>query len=107
MPGNGFHGNHRDLGRVQRSLDYTLAASSFSMTIHSFLVLLAAAGVFPAAAPAQGTAAAPTATAKPLAGVEVIVTRGPDRAFKSTKTAADGGYTIDWPEGTGDYLVHV
>ena len=44
---------------------------------------------------------------KPLGGVEVIVTRGPDRAFKSTKTDPAGAYSIDWPDGTGDYLVHV
>ncbi len=44
---------------------------------------------------------------KPLAGLDVIVTRGPDRAFKSAKTDASGAYSIDWPDGTGDYLVHV
>jgi hypothetical protein len=44
---------------------------------------------------------------KPLDGVDVIVTRGPDRAFKSAKTDAAGQYLIDWPDGTGDYLVHV
>ena len=31
----------------------------------------------------------------------------PDRAYKSAKTDAAGHYTIDWPDGTGDYLVHV
>ena len=44
---------------------------------------------------------------KPLSGVDVVVTRGPDRAFKSTKTDPAGVYSIDWPDGTGDYLVHV
>src|SRR5206468_3243124 len=53
----------------------------------------------PAGAPAPG--------AKPLEGVDVIITRGPDRAFKSTKTDPSGAYLIDWPDGTGDYLVHV
>ncbi len=61
----------------------------------------------------QGTVTAvpvpttPDAVAKPLAGVDVIVTRGPDRAYKSSKTDAAGHYVIDWPDGTGDYLVHV
>jgi hypothetical protein len=61
----------------------------------------------------QGTVTAapvptiPNAIGKPLADVDVIVTRGPDRAYKSSKTDAAGHYTIDWPDGTGDYLVHV
>ncbi|HVZ78443.1 MAG TPA: carboxypeptidase-like regulatory domain-containing protein [Gemmatimonadaceae bacterium] len=42
-----------------------------------------------------------------LTDVEVIATRSPDRAFKSAKTDADGRYVLDWPDGTGDYLVHV
>lgn len=45
--------------------------------------------------------------AKPLDGVDVIVTRAPDRAFKSAKTDTGGSYTINWIDGTGDYLVHV
>jgi hypothetical protein len=55
------------------------------------------------AAPPAGT----RAPNKPLGGVDVIVTRGPDRAFKSTKTDQSGSYSIDWPDGTGDYLVHI
>jgi hypothetical protein len=47
------------------------------------------------------------ASAQPLGGVDVIVTRAPDRAFKSAKTTTGGLYVIDWPDGTGDYLVHV
>lgn len=47
------------------------------------------------------------AAATPLEGADVIVTRAPDRAFKSGRTGAAGTYTIDWPDGTGDYLVHV
>lgn len=43
----------------------------------------------------------------PFDSVDVIATRAPDRAFKSAKTDRDGRYTIDWPDGTGDYLVHV
>jgi len=54
-----------------------------------------------------GPPAGPQAPNKPLAAVDVIVTRGPDRAFKSAKTDASGAYSIDWPDGTGDYLVHV
>jgi hypothetical protein len=48
-----------------------------------------------------------TGAPKPLDGVDVIATRAPDRAFKSAKTDANGSYSIDWPDGTGDYLVHV
>jgi hypothetical protein len=33
--------------------------------------------------------------------------RAPDRAQKSTSTNASGDYTIDWPDGTGEYLVSV
>ncbi|MEP6618600.1 MAG: carboxypeptidase-like regulatory domain-containing protein [bacterium] len=47
------------------------------------------------------------AGAKPVQGAEVIATRAPDRAFQSAHTDAAGKYVIDWPEGTGDYLVHV
>ncbi|MEO8622501.1 MAG: carboxypeptidase regulatory-like domain-containing protein [bacterium] len=43
---------------------------------------------------------------KPIPGAEVIATRAPDRAFKSATSGAAGDYSIDWPEGTGDYLVH-
>lgn len=42
-----------------------------------------------------------------IAGAEVIVTRGPDRAFQRDTTGRDGRYAIDWKEGTGDYLVYV
>ncbi len=46
------------------------------------------------------------AAAKPIAGAEIIATRAPDRAFKSSTTDAAGRYSIDWPDGTGDYLIH-
>ncbi|MHB1861876.1 MAG: TonB-dependent receptor [Gemmatimonadaceae bacterium] len=42
-----------------------------------------------------------------LPGAEVIVTRAPDRAYKSANTDSSGRYTITWDHGTGDYLVHV
>ncbi|HEY4306333.1 MAG TPA: carboxypeptidase-like regulatory domain-containing protein [Gemmatimonadaceae bacterium] len=48
-----------------------------------------------------------TTGGRALDGVDVIATRAPDRAFKSAKTDASGHYLIDWPDGTGDYLVHV
>jgi carboxypeptidase family protein len=43
----------------------------------------------------------------PVAGADVIATRAPDRVYKSTKSDSAGHYFIDWPDGTGDYLVHV
>lgn len=51
------------------------------------------------------TGAAPNVV--PVAGADVIATRAPDRAFLATKTDSAGRYTIDWREGTGDYLLHV
>ena len=44
---------------------------------------------------------------KAVVGADVIVTRAPDRAFESTKTDDGGHYTVEWADGTGDYLVHV
>ena len=63
----------------------------------------------------QATAAAPLARHETVRGVvtvagtlpartlpeaDVTITRGPDRAFMTTRTASDGSYSIDWPEGT-------
>jgi len=42
-----------------------------------------------------------------VGNADITVTRAPDRAFKQTKSAADGSWRIDWSDGTGDYLVHV
>lgn len=42
-----------------------------------------------------------------IAGAEVIATRAPDRAFKSTVTDKNGNYEIVFENGTGDYLLHV
>lgn len=41
-----------------------------------------------------------------IAGAEVIATRAPDRAFKSTVTDNNGNYEIVFENGTGDYLLH-
>ncbi|MGH7651589.1 MAG: carboxypeptidase regulatory-like domain-containing protein [Gemmatimonadaceae bacterium] len=43
----------------------------------------------------------------PIPNADVVITRAPDRAFKSTQTSADGRYEIVWDDGTGDYLVHI
>src|SRR5262245_2192655 len=40
-------------------------------------------------------------------GAEVVVTRTADRVAKSATTASTGVYTIDWPDGSGDYAVMV
>lgn len=96
----------------------TLLSRHLSRTLAALTLLGSASGA-QVASPAPAlrheiirgtvTAAGPTATAPrtPLAGVEVIATRAPDRAFKSTRTDGTGAYTIDWPDGTGDYLVHM
>lgn len=38
---------------------------------------------------------------------DVIVTRTSDRVAKTTVTGPDGTYGVDWPDGTGDYVVAV
>src|SRR4051794_30164752 len=48
-----------------------------------------------------------TAAGRPLDSATVTITRAPDRAFKSTKSDPHGNYSIEWADGTGDYLVHV
>jgi len=48
-----------------------------------------------------------TDSARAISGADVIATRAPDRAFKSVKSDSAGRWSIDWPDGTGDYLVHV
>src|SRR5438105_10826874 len=42
-----------------------------------------------------------------VTSADVIVTRIADRVAKTTKSAADGTYQIDWPDGSGDYAVTV
>jgi len=42
-----------------------------------------------------------------IAGAQVVATRAPDRAFRSTLTDKDGRYQIVFEQGTGDYLLHV
>src|ERR1700730_18298741 len=48
-----------------------------------------------------------TDSARAVARANVIVTRTLDRQFRSTTTDTDGRFRIDWPDGTGDYIVHV
>ena len=44
---------------------------------------------------------------KAIPDAEVIITRAPDRLSLTTKTDVAGHYTMEWAEGTGDYLVHI
>jgi len=46
-----------------------------------------------------------TDSGRPVADAVVHAQRAPDRAQKSAQTDAAGLYVIDWPDGTGDYLV--
>jgi len=46
-------------------------------------------------------------SSRALAGVDVIISRAPDRAFLRTVTDSNGHYVIVFEQGTGDYLVHV
>ncbi len=42
-----------------------------------------------------------------IAGADVIITMAPDRDSRSSKTDAEGHYSITFEKGTGDYLVHI
>lgn len=44
---------------------------------------------------------------KAVPQASVIVTRAPDRETRTTQTDTAGNFSITFPEGTGDYLVHV
>src|SRR5512142_246526 len=46
-------------------------------------------------------------SARAIRGADVIVTRVSDRAAKVAKSDADGRYSVDWPDGTGDYALSV
>ncbi|MDB4905988.1 MAG: hypothetical protein JWO05_772 [Gemmatimonadetes bacterium] len=84
-------------------------------------VAFAAAVLIEAATPisAQQPAPAPTLrperltgrvtsdSTHPLAGAEIIVTRGPDRLVKRDTSGSDGRWSISFAEGTGDYLVYI
>src|SRR5438045_1636458 len=48
-----------------------------------------------------------TDSGRAVAGATVRSRRAPDRAEKSSPTDAAGGYSIDWPDGSGDYLMSV
>jgi len=47
------------------------------------------------------------AAGAPVPGAEVIATRAPDRAYRVAHGDSAGAWRIDWPDGTGDYLVRV
>src|SRR5512146_301651 len=46
-------------------------------------------------------------SARAIRGADVIATRVSDRFAKAAKTDAGGRYSIDWPDGTGDYALSV
>jgi hypothetical protein len=48
-----------------------------------------------------------TDSGRPVADAVIRAQRAPDRAVKSAQTDAGGLYSIDWIEGTGDYLVTI
>src|SRR5215510_3888421 len=41
----------------------------------------------------------------PIRGAAVSVTRTGDKTAKTTMTGPTGDFTVDWPDGTGDYVV--
>jgi len=76
-----------------------------------WLVVLVIATAFPSVSIAQtadtlrGRVSSDSGVA--IVGAEVIATRAPDRAFKSTTSDSAGNYLIIFEQGTGDYLLHV
>ncbi|MGZ3485147.1 MAG: carboxypeptidase-like regulatory domain-containing protein [Gemmatimonadaceae bacterium] len=78
---------------------------------HSWLVVLLIATAFPSVSMAQtadtlrGRVSSDSGVA--IVGAQVVATRAPDRAFKSTTTDSAGNYLIIFEQGTGDYLLHV
>ena len=42
-----------------------------------------------------------------VVGADVVATRAPDRAYKSTVSDSSGNYLLVFEQGTGDYLLHV
>src|SRR5690242_6323762 len=48
-----------------------------------------------------------TDSGAPVPGAVVNVTMGPDRVVKTDTARADGRWSVAFPDGTGDYLVHV
>ncbi|MBI3789280.1 MAG: carboxypeptidase regulatory-like domain-containing protein [Gemmatimonadetes bacterium] len=53
----------------------------------------------------SGVARADSTT--PVAGAKVLVQMAPDRATDSTLTDADGRWSLQFAEATGDYLVRI
>lgn len=45
--------------------------------------------------------------ATPISGADVVAVMAPDRATQATKTDSAGRFELRFPNGTGDYLVHV
>src|SRR5438067_6579672 len=48
-----------------------------------------------------------TDSGAPIPGAVINVTMGPDRVVKTDTARADGRWSLTFPDGTGDYLVHV
>jgi hypothetical protein len=48
-----------------------------------------------------------TDSARAVVAALVTAVRAPDRARKSTTTDSSGAYAIDWPDGSGEYLVTI
>lgn len=46
-------------------------------------------------------------SARAIRGANVVVTRVSDMAAKAVMTGADGRYSVDWPDGAGDYALSV
>ena len=42
-----------------------------------------------------------------VSGADVVVTRVADRSSKATRSDTAGAFLIDWPDGTGEYVVNV
>lgn len=79
-----------------------MRAPSFAFVL--FVALTSAAG---AQSPDTLRGKITTDSGGVVAGAEVVATRAPDRAYKSTVSDSSGNYLIVFEQGTGDYLLHV
>jgi hypothetical protein len=84
-------------------------ASRAALPLALFLLAapLAAQQPAPARHPETLRGRVTTDSGAPIPGAVVNVTMGPDRVVKTDTARADGRWSVAFPDGTGDYLVHV
>lgn len=76
-------------------------------TLFTLVLLLTLPGVAHAQTPDTLRGKITTDSGAVIVGAEVVATRAPDRAYKSTVSDSAGNYLLVFDQGTGDYLLHV